>query len=222
MDVYDSTINVISFGSIWKRTSESMRNNWGRAILALFITVLIYSGAGFIPFLNFFTGLLLFPLTVGVMLCFLRIARHEEWTMEQLFDPFNEYFRMLWGYIRLTLVVLLFYLLLIIPGIIATLAYALTYYVMLDEKELSVKECMRKSAFLMQGYKWKLFLYGFLWSCIIAVVCVLTLGIGLFFLLPFVNAFWANFYVMVRENKTPPEVREDVSAEAMEAEVVQE
>lgn len=201
--VVSSIPKEITFGSLWKQTWERMRGNWGKLILAGLIQILIVSGANFIPVLCFVSGLLLFPLTVGLMKCSLCVAQQKEWEIEQLFDPFNEYFRMLWGLIRMTLVIFLFYLLLILPGIIAGLAYAVTYYVMLEEKDLPVKECMRKSAFLMKGYKWKLFLYGFLFSCIGAVVTICTLGIGLIFLIPFAGVFMANFYVEIKAGKEP-------------------
>ena len=198
-----TTLPEITFGSLWKQTWEKMRGNWGKLILAGLIQILIVHGANLLSVISVVSGIVLFPLTVGLMKCFLCVAQQKAWGIEQLFDPFNEYFRMLWGFLRMTLVIFLFFLLLIIPGIIASLAYALTYYVMLEEKDLPVKECMRRSAFLMKGYKWKLFLYGILFSCIGAIVTICTLGIGLFFLVPFTGVFMANFYVEIKAGKTP-------------------
>ncbi|MBO5725142.1 MAG: DUF975 family protein [Lentisphaeria bacterium] len=191
----------ITFSSLWQETWEKMRNNWGKLILVSLLQSLITVGAGRFPVLCIFPGLLLFPMTAGLMLCSLRTARQETWSVEQLFEPFNDYFRMLWGSIRIFLMVFLFTLLLIIPGIIAQFAYSMTIYVMLDEKDLSVKECMKKSTFLMKGYKFKLFLYSFLFSSIGLIVTLCTLGIGLIFFVPFTGVFMANFYNAVKAEK---------------------
>ncbi|MFA6075780.1 MAG: tetratricopeptide repeat protein [Negativicutes bacterium] len=53
--------------------------------------------------------------------------------------------------------VFLWSLLLIIPGCIASWKYVLTFYVMNDQPELSVRQCLKKSEWLMAGNKLKLF-----------------------------------------------------------------
>lgn len=219
-NICTDTANEITFGSLWRRTWDCMRTNWGKSIGVCLIQTLIFYGASSFPIFSILSGLLLFPLTVGIILFFLKLVRREELNISLIFEPFNEYGRMLWGYIRVTIFIFLFTLLLIIPGIIKTFAYALTYYVMLDHKELSVKECMDKSVELMKGYKFTLFLYGILMSCIGAGLIICTLGIGLFFFIPFASAFMANFYNSIKEQKeTPePEIRQ---GDPIEPEIVQ-
>ena len=84
-------------------------------------------------------------------------------------------------------------LLLIIPGIIAALSYAMTYYIIVDNESIGALEAIRQSKEMMRGNKWKLFCLGlrfFGWS----LLCLLTLGIGYLWLIPYMAISFAKFY----------------------------
>ncbi len=51
--------------------------------------------------------------------------------------------------------------LLIVPGIMFSYMYSMSYYIILDNPNLSVVECMKKSREMMQGRKWNLFCMHF-------------------------------------------------------------
>ena len=90
-------------------------------------------------------------------------------------------------------------LLFIIPGIIKTYEYSIIPYILADDPEISSKDAFKKAKQLMKGNKWRLFKLEFSfigWF----VLCVLTLGIGTFFLLPYVNAANAEFYAELKNN----------------------
>ena len=77
-----------------------------------------------------------------------------------------------------------------------SLYYSLSMYVLYDNKELTGKEIVEKSAELMQGNRWNylwLFISFFGW----ALLSVLTLGIGFFWLFPYMQVAQIEFY----ENK---------------------
>ena len=87
----------------------------------------------------------------------------------------------------------------IIPGIIKSFEYAIIPYILADDPEISSKEAFKKAKQMMKGNKWRLFKLDFSfigWG----VLCVLTLGIGTFFLIPYVNAATAEFYVELKNN----------------------
>ena len=87
----------------------------------------------------------------------------------------------------------------IIPGIIKSFEYAIIPYILADDSEISSKEAFKKAKQMMKGNKWRLFKLDFSfigWG----VLCVLTLGIGTFFLIPYVNAATAEFYVELKNN----------------------
>ena len=61
-------------------------------------------------------------------------------------------------------------------------------------------DALRKSKEMMDGYKWKYFCLGLRfigW----ALLCVLTLGIGILWLSPYVQVSYAKFYEDVKNNQ---------------------
>lgn len=95
--------------------------------------------------------------------------------------------------IKLVLWTLLF----IIPGIIKSFEYSIIPYILADDAEISSKDAFLKAKEMMKGNKWRLFKLEFSfigW----AILCVLTLGIGTFFLVPYINAASAEFYTELK------------------------
>ena len=110
-----------------------------------------------------------------------------------LFKYFSKWKNLLLAYLREFVVVFLWTLLLIVPGIIASYSYAMTGYILAENPDLSPKEAMRKSREIMEGNRWRLFCLQFSfigWSLLAA----LTLGIGNLWLNPYMNASYAAFY----------------------------
>ena len=92
-----------------------------------------------------------------------------------------------------SLYILLWTLLLIIPGIIATYSYAMTNYILAEDPELTPSEAIARSKELMSGNRWRLFCLHFSfigWD----ILCALTLGIGNLWLRPYKQAAEAAFY----------------------------
>ena len=91
-------------------------------------------------------------------------------------------------------------LLFIIPGIIKSYEYSIIPYILADDPEISSKDAFKKAKQMMKGNKWRLFKLEFSfigWF----VLCVLTLGIGTFFLIPYLNATNAEFYVELKNKQ---------------------
>ena len=95
-----------------------------------------------------------------------------------------------------SLLTFLWTLLFIVPGIVASYRYALAPYLMAENPDMGVMEAIARSKELMNGNKWRLFCLdlSFIgWT----LLCVLTLGIGCLWLLPYQNAAEAAFYLEV-------------------------
>ena len=88
-------------------------------------------------------------------------------------------------------------MLFVIPGIIKSFEYAMIPYILADDAEISSKEAFQKARELMKGNKWRLFKLDFSFIGWYAL-CFLTLGLGTFFLLPYLNAATAEFYVELK------------------------
>ncbi len=92
-----------------------------------------------------------------------------------------------------SLYILLGYLLLIIPGIMATYSYAMTDFILAEYPELTAREAMARSKELMYGNRWRLFCLNISfigWEILSAI----TLGIGNLWLRPYRQAANAAFY----------------------------
>ena len=81
----------------------------------------------------------------------------------------------------------------LVVGVMASLMYSRVFYLLADDPELGTMELLSESRRLMVGRKGKLFwLYGryFLW----ALLCVLTLFVGFFWLRPYQGIGLAKFH----------------------------
>ena len=91
-------------------------------------------------------------------------------------------------------------LLFVIPAVIKSYEYAIIPYILADDAEISSKDAFKKARQMMKGNKWRLFklnLSFFGWG----VLCFVTLGVGTLFLMPYVNAAAAEFYVELKNNQ---------------------
>jgi uncharacterized membrane protein len=131
-------------------------------------------------------------------IAFLRLLRKNPQELGYLFQEFNS---RVYVTTLLTMVyTLLWTLLLIIPGIIKAYSYSMTYYVLEDNPELSGDKAIEESMRIMSGHKWALFwlhLTFIGW----ALLCILTLGIGFFWLVPYMNTAQAAFYEDIKAEK---------------------
>lgn len=94
------------------------------------------------------------------------------------------------------LLILLWTLLFVFPGIIAAYRYSMAPYIMADNPDISIRDAVRQSKQMMHGNKWRLFCLHFSFAGWI-LLGILTLGIGYVFLAPYINAASAAFYLEV-------------------------
>ncbi len=173
---------------------ESLSGKWKLAIGTCLVYVLLTVGIAYIPGIGFIAQLIVAgPLTVGISIFSLSIARNQEPKFDQLFEGFQNFGVTLGTYLLMILFILLWMLLLIIPGIIASIAYSQVFYILAEDKNIGPMDALAKSKQMMQGNKWKYFCLG-LRLIGLALLCVLTLGIGLLWLEPYANVSFAKFY----------------------------
>lgn len=111
-------------------------------------------------------------------------------------DLFSERGRFKTGFVMQFLrivYILLWSLLFVIPGIIASYSYKMAPYILMENPDMTASQAITASKQLMKGNKWRLFCLEFSfigWSLLSA----LTLGIGMLFLRPYMEAAGAAFY----------------------------
>ena len=90
--------------------------------------------------------------------------------------------------------VLLWSLLFIIPGIMASFSYAMTSYILAENPELTAGEAIEQSKQMMYGHRWRLFCLQFSFIGWELLSALLTLGIGGLWITPYKQAAIAAFY----------------------------
>ena len=118
---------------------------------------------------------------------------HANLDIKDLFSQFDRFKEGFLQHLLRTLYIFLWSLLFIIPGIIKALAYSMTPFIMAENPDMTAKEAIEASKQLMDGHKGELFILSLTFFGWI-VLCALTLGIGAFFLNPYMNAAYAAFY----------------------------
>ena len=173
----------------------TLSGNWMMAALATLVYLLIAGGISSIPVVGSVLAIIVtYPLAYGFAILFLDLFREgKPIDIGKLFDGFKDFGRV-WGTLILVAIyTILWTCLLIIPGIVKSYSYALTPFILKDEPELKYNAAIEKSMRMMDGYKMKLFLLdlSFIgWM----ILSILTLGIGLLFLQPYMNTARAAFY----------------------------
>ncbi len=171
-----------------------LRGNWGLRIGFSLLLGLLVVAAGIAPYVGYIAQLILQgPLALGGVIFYMTFARGGPGSLGMLFAGFKSFGRALGAHLLMTLFIFLWMLLLIIPGIIASLRYSQTLYLLADNRSLGPLEAIRKSKQLMHGRKWKLFCLQLRfvgWS----LLCILTLGIGFLWLTPYISVSVARFY----------------------------
>jgi len=143
--------------------------------------------------------ILMGPVTLGVSCYFLKLIRKEGPIIEDMFKGFKFFIKSFVLNLLITIFTLLWTLLLIIPGIIATFRYSMAYYIMMDQPELSAFEALNESKRMMIGFKFQRFLlwFSFLGWFLLGIV---TLGIAFLWVYPYYETAKANFYQDLKEH----------------------
>lgn len=192
-----------------------LRGKWGQMALSAFIYSLIMGACSALAYYYVGTVALLLlsgPMTLGLTLLALNAARGEDVSVNRLFDGFKNFGSAVWLHISNGLLIFLWTLLLIVPGIIKTFSYALSFHVLKDNPQLSANEARKRSMEMMRGNKWRLFCLQFSfigWW----LLCLLTLGILSFWITPYHNTAIAEFYISLlpveeKAEETPAELAE--------------
>ena len=179
--------------TLMQMARESLRGQWGLAIGTFLLYSLIMGSSGAMRELGIITLIVGGPIELGVAIFSLSIARKENARIEQLFEGFNNFATALITYLLIMLYVIIGLIILIVPGIIAALQYSMSFYILADQPELKAQEVMQQSKDMMEGHKMKLFYLG-LRFLLMGLLCILTLGIGFLWLVPYFHVTMAKFY----------------------------
>ena len=140
----------------------------------------------------------LMPLQIGMFSYILKLVRGKKVELtEELFSKYKSEY--MWDIILVSLItgliIALMSILLIIPGIIYAIKFAMTSFILAeqDEKELKEHKAYEVSSKMMEGHKWEFFVFqlSFIgWY----FLCVITLGIASIWIVPYTTVASAMWY----------------------------
>ena len=184
------------------------KGNWGVAILSIIIVGVIGGICGVIPAVgSLITLVITGPLTLGLATVFSNLIKGEKAEIVNVFDGFKNFVNSFLLYILISIFTFLWSLLFVIPGIVMTYAYSMSFFILKDNPELSANEARKQSIEMMRGNKWRLFCLDFSfigW----ALLSILTFGILMLWVTPVMEASHAAFYESL---KPAPAVVEEVA-----------
>lgn len=200
---------------------SALRGNWANALVATIILVALalffnsndainsyYQRIVINPFigysLSFVSLFVLLPLAVGYSnsMRVLLETGDNRLANNSFSLGFGNWLHVVWGMILITIYIFLWTLLLIIPGLIKSYSYALTPYILVEHPEMSANEAIEESMRLMDGHKFDLF-YLQLSFIGWAILSILSLGLGFFWLIPYQMTAQAAFYRDIKNEAMP-------------------
>lgn len=137
------------------------------------------------------------PLQLGFAYISLDAVRGGRAEFENFFKGFKRFLPAFLLYLLNTLFIFLWSLLFIIPGIVMSYAYSMSYFILSDCPEMTASDARIVSVQMMRGNKWRLFclMFSFIgWD----ILSVLTLGILQFWVMPYKQTALAAFYESIK------------------------
>lgn len=193
----------INISELMKSSKSTLEGKWGLAIGTFLVFMLLSGGvqatSETYPVMGIVAALIVGPFAVGLSKFSLHIARNEEARFEDSFSGFSNFLNAFLAYLLMLIIVLVGMVLLIVPGIIAAMALSMTFFIMSEDTSISAIDALKKSHAMMNGYKMSYFLLSLRYLAL-TILCILTLGIGLFWLLPYIYVTNATFYELINED----------------------
>ncbi len=141
--------------------------------------------------------------TLSLIRIYLDVIKGNNPKVGDAFSGFDDF----WSAFKVTFLVGLFTflwsLLFIIPGIVKSFSYSMSTYILAENKEKPALECISESKAMTEGHKMDLYVLGLSfigWG----FLCVITLGIASIWVVPYMQATYANAY-----NSLKPIANED-------------
>ncbi|MBP3911839.1 MAG: DUF975 family protein [Niameybacter sp.] len=175
-------------------SKEQLKGRWGIVGgLFLVITILLI-GIQFIPYIGFLGNYIISgACTLSYIIICFKVIQREPLGIEDAFSGFKNFGKSIGLFFWQLLWVFLWTLLFIIPGIIKSYSYCMSFYILADHPEITVREALNESKRMTQGHKMDLFILqlSFIgWG----ILATLTFGIGYFWLIPYMQVTMANTY----------------------------
>ncbi len=184
------------------QAKEQIKGKIGILFLITLIVGAISFVAGllsiFIPFGGYAVTIIITPaLSLSLIRVYLMVIRGVTPEAKDSFSGFDDFFSAFKVTFLVGLYTFLWSLLFIIPGIVKSYAYSMSFYILADNKGKSARECIKESMAMTDGHKMELFVLdlSFIgWALLGALTC----GIAYIWVIPYMQATRANAYEVLK------------------------
>ena len=182
---------------------EQIKGSIGTMFLILLaVYVLVFAASWVTSFSGGVGGYIIGPaLSIGIVMIYLNMAKGVKPHFSDVFNGFDFFTKSLLLQLLTEIFVFLWSLLFIVPGIIKSIAYSAAPYILAENPQKNVREILKESENLMIGHKKDYFILtmSFLpWIFLSA----LTFGIGLIYVVPYMDMTMTNFYLSIKPVET--------------------
>lgn len=192
-----------------QNAKDQLKNNWGVAIGVIIVCTLISCIPNLLVDLEvesivisisipIITMIITGPIAIGQSKFFINLANRSNPRFSDLWYGFNNILRAIGITLLVGIIVLIGTILLIIPGIILSFMYSQVYYIMAENPDMSIIDCLKESARIMKGHKMELFVLELSFIGWILLMGI-TFGLAGLYILPYYTATLTNFYLEIKD-----------------------
>ena len=185
------------------KAKAQLQGKIGKIFLCMLIVVAISAACNLVPGIGTIASIIIAPtLSIGLYLVFLDMTYGKDPEVSTLFNGFQYTGKALWLTILVGVFTFLWALLCYIPGIVKSIAYSMSYYVLAENPNMTAREALNVSKRITNGHKMDLFVLSLSfipWLLLVMVTC----GIAAIYVAPYMQLTITNFY---HEIKDQPQV----------------
>lgn len=193
----------MTFTDMRAQARAVLKGNWGTAALAMLVLNVILGVGTMIAMIPILGMIAMFfiqgPVMFGMYHYCKQVKRNGKAELEEGLFGFKYILKTTGLMALMTVLIFLWSLLLFVPGIIAAFKYSQAFFILSDDPEKGIRQCLDESKEMMKGNKMRFFLLSltFFGWCILAAF---TFGVGYLFLGPYMYVTYTIFYDEISGN----------------------
>lgn len=180
------------------RAKQMIHGNMGMLIVCFIIVAALTGACNAIRHVRWIGSLCIAgPFALGTAYIYLNLRRGFDPDVSILFSGFQRFVDALVLNLLISVFILLWSLLFIVPGIIKAISYSQAFYILAEHPEMSAKEALDESIAMMDGHKLDYFVLGLSFIPWL-LLCGVTCGLATLYVGPYMQATFVNFYEEIK------------------------
>lgn len=203
---------MVTRAELKRHAKDQLKGKWGLAVGGVFVGIFLIPGitnaiSNLVEDSTILTILavllsMIIGAVMGLGICRFSLNYAEEGkepVFSDIFSGFQSLLKATGLYLLLFIIIFVGILLLVIPGIIFSFMFSQVFYILADDNSKSIIQCLKESSAMMKGHKFEYFVLtlSFLGWIILGII---TLGIGLLWVMPYMNVTLATYYLKVKNS----------------------